>query len=108
MGLTTPESKMSKSDKDPNGCVYMLEKPEDIARKFKRAVTDSDTEHCVRYDPTAKPGVSNLMQIYAAATGKTYEDIEAEFQESGYDIEDAPEDAGADIGADFDDGEDDE
>ena len=41
---------MSKSDKDPNGCIYLMEKPEDILRKFKRAVTDSDTENCVRYD----------------------------------------------------------
>ena len=69
MGLGNPSSKMSKSD--PNGCVFLLEKPEDIARKFKRAVTDSDTEHCVRFDPENKPGVSNLMNIYAAVTGKT-------------------------------------
>ncbi len=62
---------MSKSDKDPNGCVYLLEKPEDILRKFKKAVTDSET--CVRYDPADKPGVSNLMTIYSAATGKSYE-----------------------------------
>ena len=55
---------MSKSDKDQNGCVYMLEKPEDIMRKFKKAVTDSDA--CVRFDPENKPGVSNLMQIYSA------------------------------------------
>ena len=48
MGLTTPESKMSKSI--PEGCVFLMEKPEDIQRKFKRAVTDSDTERCVRYD----------------------------------------------------------
>ena len=67
MSLTSPEKKMSKSDKDPNGCVYMLEKPEDILRKFKKAVTDS--EACVRFDPADKPGVSNLMQIYAVATG---------------------------------------
>ena len=68
MSLTTPTSKMSKSDKDQNGCVYMLEKPEDILRKFKKAMTDSDA--CVRFDPENKPGVSNLMQIYASATGK--------------------------------------
>lgn len=82
MSLTSPESKMSKSDKDPNGCVYMLEKPEDILRKFKKAVTDSDA--CVRFDPTCKPGVSNLMQIYAAATGQTFEAIESEFAGHGY------------------------
>lgn len=82
MSLTSPESKMSKSDKDQNGCVYMLEKPEDIMRKFKKAVTDSDA--CVRYDPANKPGVSNLMQIYAVATGKSFEAIEAEFSGRGY------------------------
>ena len=53
-------------------------------RKFKRAVTDSDTERCVRYAPAEKPGVSNLIQIYAAATGKSYEDIEKEFEGMGY------------------------
>ena len=82
MSLTSPESKMSKSDKDQNGCVYMLEKPEDIMRKFKKAVTDSDA--CVRYDVENKPGVSNLMQIYSVATGKTFAEIEAEFAGRGY------------------------
>ena len=82
MSLNTPDSKMSKSQ--PDGCVFLMDKPEDIARKFKRAVTDSDTERCVRYDKENKPGVSNLMQIYAAATGKSYEDIEKEFDGQGY------------------------
>jgi tryptophanyl-tRNA synthetase len=82
MSLNAPESKMSKSM--PDGCVFLMEKPEDIQRKFKRAVTDSDTERCVRYDPAAKPGVSNLMSIYAAVTGKTYDQIEAEFDGQGY------------------------
>ncbi|MCI8818265.1 MAG: tryptophan--tRNA ligase [Oscillibacter sp.] len=82
MSLTSPENKMSKSDKDPNGCVYMLEKPEDILRKFKKAMTDS--EACVRFDPASKPGVSNLMQIYAAATGRDFAAIEAEFAGHGY------------------------
>ena len=82
MSLNTPESKMSKSG--PEGCVFLIEKPEDIMRKFKRAVTDSDTERCVRYDPQAKPGVANLMSIYAAITGRSYEAIEAEFDGKGY------------------------
>ena len=82
MSLTSPENKMSKSDKDPGGCVYMLEKPEDIMRKFKKAVTDSEAS--VRFDVANKPGVSNLMQIYAVATGKTFEEIEAEFAGHGY------------------------
>lgn len=82
MSLTSPENKMSKSDRDPNGCVYMLEKPEDIMRKFKKAVTDSDA--CVHFDPKEKPGVSNLMQIYSVCTGKDYSTIEAEFAGHGY------------------------
>jgi len=84
MGLANPSSKMSKSD--PSGCVFLLEKPEDIARKFKRAVTDSDTESCVRYDPANKPGVSNLMSIYASVTGRSYEEIEKEFSGCGYGV----------------------
>ena len=82
MGLTTPESKMSKSI--PDGCVFLMEKPEDIARKFKRAITDSDTENCIRFDPENKPGVANLMSIYSAVTGKTYDEIEKEFEGKGY------------------------
>ncbi len=84
MSLSDPTSKMSKSDKDPNGSIYLMEKPEDILRKFKRAVTDSDTEHCVRYDPEKKPGVANLMTIYSAVTGKSFADIEQEFDGQGY------------------------
>ncbi len=82
MSLTSPENKMSKSDKEQNGCVYMLEKPEDILRKFKKAVTDSEAS--VRFDPANKPGVSNLMQIYSAATGRSFEAIESEFAGHGY------------------------
>lgn len=84
MSLTSPENKMSKSDHDQNGCVYLMDEPDVIMRKFKRAVTDSDTEHCVRFDLEHKPGVSNLMQIYAACTGKDYAAIEAEFDGLGY------------------------
>ena len=84
MSLTSPENKMSKADHDQNGCVYRRDEPEVIMRKFKRAVTDSDTEKCVRFDAENKPGVSNLMQIYAACTGKDYAAIEAEFDGLGY------------------------
>ena len=84
MSLTAPESKMSKSI--PEGCVFLMEKPEDIARKFKRAMTDSDTEHCVRFDPENKPGVANLMSIYSAVTGRTYDEIEQEFAGKGYGV----------------------
>ena len=86
MSLTDPVSKMSKSDKDPNGSIHLMEKPEDILRKFKRAVTDSDMERCVRYDPETKPGVSNLMQIYSAVTGKSLQEIETEFDGKGYGV----------------------
>ena len=82
MSLNAPDSKMSKSM--PEGCVFLMERPEDIQRKFKRAITDSDTENCVRYDPANKPGVANLMSVYSAVTGKTFEEIEAEFAGQGY------------------------
>ncbi len=82
MSLGSPENKMSKSD--PDGCVYMMDKPEDIMRKFKRAVTDCET--AVRFDRENKPGISNLLTIYCAATGKTLEDAEAEFKDQGYGV----------------------
>ncbi len=82
MSLNQPENKMSKSI--PEGCVYLMDSPEDIMRKFKRAITDSDTERCVRYDRAAKPGVATLIDIYAAITGRTYEQIEVEFEGKGY------------------------
>ena len=82
MSLGSPENKMSKSD--PDGCVYMMDKPEDIMRKFKRAVTDCET--AVRYDRENKPGVSNLLTIYCAATGKTMAEAEAEFAGQGYGV----------------------
>ena len=53
-------------------------------KQFKRAITDSDTENCVRYDKENKPGVANLMTIYSAVTGKTFEQIENEFSGCGY------------------------
>ena len=84
MSLGNPTSKMSKSD--PQGCVFLMDSPEEIARKFKRAVTDSDTEHCVRYAPQEKPGVANLMSIYSSVTGKSFEEIEREFDGKGYGV----------------------
>ena len=84
MDLLDPMSKMSKSDEAGAGVVYLMDKPEDIMRKFKRAVTDSDTENCVRYAPEEKPGVANLMSIYSGCTGKSYAEIESEFAGRGY------------------------
>jgi tryptophanyl-tRNA synthetase len=68
MDLQTPTNKMSKSVDSPQGTVLMLDRPADIEKKFKRAVTDNDAE--VRYDREAKPGVSNLLEILAVATGE--------------------------------------
>ena len=81
MSLAEPTAKMSKSDPNQNAVVYILDKKDDVMRKFKKAVTDSDAE--VRYSED-KPGVSNLMTIYRAFTGKSYEDIESEFAGRGY------------------------
>ena len=82
MSLGNPENKMSKSD--PDGCVFLMDKPEDIMRKFKRAVTDCET--AVRYDRENKPGISNLLTIYCAATGKTLDEAQAEFADQGYGV----------------------
>ena len=82
MSLGDPMSKMSKSD--PDGCVFLMDKPEDIMRKFKRAVTDCET--AVRFDKDNKPGISNLLAIYCAATGKTIAEAEAEFADQGYGV----------------------
>ena len=83
-GLSTPGQKMSKSI--PDGCVFLMDEPNVIMKKFKRAVTDSDTEHCVRYDKENKPGVSNLIAIYSTVTGKTIPEIEKEFENDGYGV----------------------
>ena len=81
MSLTDPTRKMSKSDENVNGFIGMLDKTDDIMRKFKRAVTDS--EACVRY-AEGKDGINNLMGIYSCVTGKTFEEIEKEFDGKGY------------------------
>lgn len=81
MSLQDPTKKMSKSDENANSCVAVLDKPEDIMRKFKRAITDSDG--CVKY-AEGKDGINNLMGIYSCVTGKTNEQIEAEFAGKGY------------------------
>ena len=84
MSLTNPGSKMSKSENEDTGRVTLMDDPNFIMKQFKRAVTDSDTENCVRYDPENKPGVANLMTIYSAVTGKSYDEIEREFDGMGY------------------------
>ena len=82
MDLQNPTRKMAKSEESPQGTVGVLEDPKSITKKFKSAVTDSETD--VRHDRDAKPGVSNLIEIYAAVTGATIADIEREFGDGGY------------------------
>ena len=84
MDLQEPTNKMSKSEIADGGCVLLMDKPEDIMRSFKRAVTDSET--AVKYDMENKPGVSNLIQIYSACSGKSFDDIEKEFDGQGYGV----------------------
>lgn len=81
MDLQHPTSKMSKSLDSPQGTVLLTDDPGVVVKKFKRAVTDSETE--VRYDPVAKPGVSNLLSILAAATGRGVEAVAADYQQYG-------------------------
>ena len=82
MSLQNPAAKMSKSDENANGFISMLDTPDEIVKKFRRAVTDS--EACVRFDEENKPGVSNLITIYSLFTGKTIEEVEREFDGKGY------------------------
>jgi len=79
--LQEPTKKMSKSADSPQGTVLVLESPEVIERKIKRAVTDTGTE--VRYDREAKPGVSNLLTILAIATGRSPDEVAAGYSQYG-------------------------
>lgn len=81
MSLQNPAAKMSKSDPNPKGVVYLLDEPNVIMKKFKSAVTDSDM--CVRY-ADGKDGINNLMTIYSAVTGDSFETIERDFAGKGY------------------------
>jgi tryptophanyl-tRNA synthetase len=73
---------MSKSADSPQGAIALLDDPKAITKRIKAAVTDSETE--VRFDPEAKPGVSNLLQILAAATGRSIPEVAAEHSGGGY------------------------
>lgn len=83
MSLQDPTQKMSKSDPNENAYILLLDKPDAIVRKIKRAVTDSGSE--VRRGE-GKEGIENLMSIYGAVTGKTMEETEAEFEGKGYGV----------------------
>lgn len=81
MSLQDPSKKMSKSDENPNASIYLMDDPDTIMRKCKRAVTDS--EACVAYRDE-QPGVKNLIDIYATCTNKTPKEVEKEFEGKGY------------------------
>ena len=81
MSLQSPDSKMSKSDPNQNGTLYITDSPDVLRKKIMSAVTDSESS--VRY-AKEKPGISNLMQIMGAMLGRTVESIEAEFAGKGY------------------------
>ena len=81
MSLQDPLKKMSKSDENPNASIYLTDDRDTIIRKFKRAVTDSEAVIKHREE---QPGVSNLIEIYSACTGKTFEEVEKEFDGKGY------------------------
>jgi tryptophanyl-tRNA synthetase len=82
MDLQDPTRKMSKSVESPQGTVLVLDEPAAVERKIKRAVTDTGTE--VRYDPGSKPGVSNLLEILGAATGRSPNEAAEGYRGAGY------------------------
>lgn len=81
MSLQDPVKKMSKSDENPNASIYLMDDPDTIMRKCKRAVTDSEAQILYRDE---QPGVKNLINIYSACTGKTPEEVVKEFDGKGY------------------------
>jgi tryptophanyl-tRNA synthetase len=84
LDLQEPGSKMSKSSSSPNGIIDLLDDPKVSARKIRSAVTDSGTE--VRFDEEKKPGISNLLTIFSAVTGRTVEDLETAYDGKGYGV----------------------
>lgn len=81
MSLQDPSKKMSKSDENPNGSIYLMDDPDTIMRKFKRAVTDSEGQILYRDE---QPGIKNLINIYCACTGKAPDEVVREFDGKGY------------------------
>ena len=80
--LQDPAKKMSKTCENPNSSVFLTDDKDTIIRKFKRAVTDS--EAVIKFDPAAKPGVSNLLSVYSVFADKSIEEAEKEFEGKGY------------------------
>lgn len=84
MSLQEPEKKMSKSDENPNNIIGLLEEPKKIAKKIKRAVTDSDEQARIYFSPEEKPGVSNLLTLLSCTTGKSIESLIPEYEGKMY------------------------
>ncbi|WP_417350115.1 tryptophan--tRNA ligase [Ferrimonas sp.] len=84
MSLQDPTKKMSKSDDNNANVIGLLEDPKKVTKKIKRAVTDSDEPPVVRFDVENKPGVSNLLSILSGASGKSFEELEKEFEDKMY------------------------
>lgn len=84
MSLLEPNKKMSKSDENRNNVIGLLEDPQSVAKKIKRAVTDSDDPPIIRYDRQQKPGVANLLEILSAISGQSIPQLEAEFSDKMY------------------------
>lgn len=84
MSLQDPSKKMSKSDDNPNNVIRLLEEPSSIVKKLKRAVTDSDNPPVVAYDWDKKPGVSNLLELMSASTGRSVEELVEHFKGQMY------------------------
>ncbi|MTI96654.1 MAG: tryptophan--tRNA ligase [Firmicutes bacterium] len=82
MSLDDPTTKMSKSNPNPGSFVSLLDEPKTIAKKIKRAVTDTGME--IRFDMEEKPGVSNLLSILSLCTGRSLDELEADFEGKGY------------------------
>ena len=80
--LQDPTSKMSKSAESPNGLIELLDDPKVVAKRIRSAVTDAERE--IRFDPAAKPGVSNLLTIFSALSGRTVPSLEADYEGKGY------------------------
>ncbi len=81
MSLQDPNAKMSKSDDNPNAYIALLDTPDEIVKKFRRAVTDS--ENIIAYDET-RPGIANLLSIYSNCTGQEMPDVVSSFEDKGY------------------------
>jgi tryptophanyl-tRNA synthetase len=84
MDLQEPTKKMSKSSESPQGTIGLFDDPATIERKIRRAVTDTETgPDAVRFDPVAKPGVANLLEILAAIQGRRPEEVAGDYTQYG-------------------------